>query len=227
MRVLVTRPEPDASRTADRLRRLGHDPVIVPLQAIRSLAPDLPAGRFEAVAATSANALRNAPPDVLRALIGLPCFVVGGETAKAATDAGFANVRRGPGDASGLAATMVGALPSGARVAYLSGRKRKDAFETGLRAAGIAVTALETYDAADCTPSATELAAASACDAVLVYSAGAARRLAAIFPDRLDGVSPVCISIDAANALPEAWRGRAVVAATPDEPALLVALGRL
>ena len=57
MRVLVTRPEPGASRTAARLSALGHEAVVVPLFAARRLAWEMPEA-FGAVAFTSANGVR-------------------------------------------------------------------------------------------------------------------------------------------------------------------------
>ena len=48
MRVLVTRAEPQASRTAAKLRALGHEPLVAPLSETRPVAAGL---RTEGVAA--------------------------------------------------------------------------------------------------------------------------------------------------------------------------------
>lgn len=227
MRVLVTRAEPDASRTAAALAALGHQPLVVPLQDIRPQLVPPPGAAVDAVGVTSSNALRHADPAHLSAFLPLPCFAVGEETAKTARRAGFADVRTGPGDAAGLADVIARALPPGSRLAYLCGRKRKDALESALDKAGIAVTALEIYDVADRTPDRTELTRAAEAEAVLVYSAGAARRLAAAFAGRLTGARFVAISGGAAAALPGDWRQRATIAATPDETSMLKALAAL
>ena len=59
VRLLVTRPEPDASETAARLRALDIDAVVSPLLQARMLTTTLPpAPGFAALAITSANALR-------------------------------------------------------------------------------------------------------------------------------------------------------------------------
>ena len=51
-RVLVTRPEPGASRTATRLRAAGHVPVVLPLSEVRPAPPArIEAKDFAAVAA--------------------------------------------------------------------------------------------------------------------------------------------------------------------------------
>src|SRR5688572_14398609 len=78
-KVLVTRPQPGAARTARRLAELGHRPVELPLT--RTVALPVEAASFDrpvdAVAVTSANALRHAPPELVARLADRPCFAVG------------------------------------------------------------------------------------------------------------------------------------------------------
>ena len=65
MRVLVTRPEPGASRTAVKLRAMGFEPVLLPLSETKPLAiprDPIPESAV-AVAITSANAIRHAPEE--------------------------------------------------------------------------------------------------------------------------------------------------------------------
>jgi uroporphyrinogen-III synthase len=103
MRVWVTRAEPEAEATARRLRDRGHAPLLAPvleIQPARGPPPDL-AG-VGAIAFTSRNGVRAfASLCVERAL---PCFTVGGATARAATDVGFSTVHASAGDALALAA---------------------------------------------------------------------------------------------------------------------------
>src|SRR5262245_6534472 len=108
-RVLVTRPEPGASHTARRLAGAGFEPVILPLTEIRPLPFHRIAGvgAADAIAVTSANAIRHAPQDLISALRQKPLFAVGGETARAAKNAGFADVFEGPGDSAGLTRDIV------------------------------------------------------------------------------------------------------------------------
>jgi uroporphyrinogen-III synthase len=227
MRVLVTRAEPDATRTAAALVARGHQPVVVPLQEIRPLVAPPFAAVADAVAVTSSNALRHADPAFLSAFRLLPCFAVGNETANAARRAGFGDVRTGPGDARGLGNVIASALPRGSGLAYLCGRKRKDALELALGEAGITVAALETYDTVDRVPEPSEIARAADANAVLVYSPGAARRLAAAFTGRLAGTRFVAISREAAAGLPDDWKKRTAIAAAPDEASMLRALATL
>src|SRR5262249_33099489 len=96
MRVLVTRPIEDARGTAARLIRLGHTPLVSPLLEVHFLeGPKLSFANVQAIVATSANGVR--------ALIrrtttrDLPIFAVGAQTAEAAREAGFTNVKNADG----------------------------------------------------------------------------------------------------------------------------------
>jgi uroporphyrinogen-III synthase len=186
VRVLVTRPEPGAGRTAAKLRAMGFDPVLLPLSETKPAAVPIEpiAGNVVAVAITSANAIRHAPPDLVERLAVLPCHAVGKRTANAARAAGFGQIEEGPGDAVGLA-EKIGEKLAGKVLIYLCGRERFPGFEERLGASGVQVRPIETYDtlAMDYSDEAI-LARLSGrpVDAVLLYSAktaGAARRLAA------------------------------------------------
>lgn len=104
MRVLVTRPEFDATREAETLAARGHDPVLAPLLAIEFL-PGVPldlAGA-QALIVTSRNALRAlAAHEELQQALRLPLFAVGEATARAARQLGFTEVTIGPGTGAGL-----------------------------------------------------------------------------------------------------------------------------
>ncbi|TIU99050.1 MAG: uroporphyrinogen-III synthase, partial [Mesorhizobium sp.] len=90
VRVLATRPEPGASRTAQRLLDQGFQPILLPLTETVALPVDADgvANNAVAVAVTSANAVRHAPKEIIAALAGLPCHPVGKRTAEAAHTAG-------------------------------------------------------------------------------------------------------------------------------------------
>jgi uroporphyrinogen-III synthase len=178
VRVLVTRPEPGAGRTAARLHAMGFEPVVLPLSETRPLSVPATAvpGDAAAVAVTSANAIRHASPALLERLVGLPCHAVGKRTGGAARAAGFTQVAEGPGDASGLAAGIAGKL-AGEVLAYLCGRERFAGFEDRLAGAGVRVRPIETYEtvAVDHSDEAV-LSALSGrpADALTLYSAKAA-----------------------------------------------------
>jgi uroporphyrinogen-III synthase len=230
--VLVTRPQPGASATAKRLAERGHEPVLLPLSDIRPLPVELPpAGVVDAVAVTSANALRALPP-LPEALARRPCYAVGGSTARAARAAGFLTVAVAAGDGAALAALIAAREPAGSRILYPCGRVRRPTFERGLAEGGFACRALEVYDTVFLDPNPDLLAAAAdgaPIDAVLVYSAETARRLAQFAAARepdgpLSRAAFLCLSPHVAAALGTLGGGRTYVPDEPSEDALLTLL---
>ena len=109
MRVLVTRPEPDAGREAERLIARGHQAVLAPLLAIEFLSGvPLPLEGAQALLATSRNALRAlASHPAFDEARKLPLLAVGDATASEARALGFAEVMIGPGTGSKLAELIV------------------------------------------------------------------------------------------------------------------------
>ncbi|MCO5080550.1 MAG: uroporphyrinogen-III synthase [Rhizobiaceae bacterium] len=232
MRVLVTRPEPGASHTAERLSALGHEPVLLPLTAIAPLpTPAIAAADFDAVAVTSANALRNAAEHVIVQAARLPCFAVGDETARLAGETSFANVASADGDADDLATLMIQRLPGGSRILYLCGRLRRPTFEAALSDAGFEVAALETYETLPADYAPESLAAhlgEKTIDLALVYSAEAAIALVRLMHSETQvKLSPaaifLCISTRVAAIL-SSERHKTLVASEPTEPSMLSAL---
>lgn len=230
-RVLVTRPQPGAEATARMLAAAGFEPIVLPLTETRGVElAELPNGAsVDAVAVTSANALRFAPTALLSACAQKPCFVVGTETAAAARKAGFAALDTGPGDAVGLAALVGTRLPAGSRLLYLCGKVRLPAFEAELARAGLLVTAVETYDTRPLGVAAKDLAAAGSgkpIDSVLLHSAESARLLSALLHDTDAGLTLAaarfcCLSSRIAAALDGIDASRIAVARHPSEQALL------
>jgi uroporphyrinogen-III synthase len=228
MRVLVTRPQADAERTAKRLAAAGHDPLVAPLMSIVSTGCAPPQDGWNAVIVTSAHAVA--------ALASLdrrsgPVFAVGERTATALREAGFDDVRVGEGDAASLAALVARSLPEGSVLLHVAGRHRKPEPGASLWDAGHAVRVWEAYEAQPVLRLPADVLsglAAGRIDAALHYS----RRSAALFVDlvgeaglvpQLRPVMQVCLSADAAAAL--VGLGLAVrVAAEPNETALLAAL---
>lgn len=120
---LVLRPEPDASRTRDRLAAIGVDTLVQSLFHIVPVAwrpPD--PDRFDALLLTSANAVRHAGPG-LRLFAHLPVLAVGAATAAAARSGGLTVALSGERDVAALLAAAAGF----ARPLHLAGRDRADA----------------------------------------------------------------------------------------------------
>jgi len=236
MRVLVTRPEPGASATSARLLEAGFQPLVLPLTETVPVTPVLPGSAdFDAVAVTSASAVRHAPARLLESVVSLPCFAVGEATANAARAAGFGQVEAGAGGAEGLAGLIRESLPAGGRVLYLCGRLRTGALAHRLADAGLSVTVGEVYDTIALSHSPAEIDVAlggESVDAALIYSAfGAAifsrfamrKNMAHLF----DRSRILCISDRAAGALDPAFISRAEVAAARDDDAMFALLSQV
>ena len=146
MRLLVTRPEPDATRTAEALRARGHEVVVAPLMRVEPIAGDI-GGPFAAVLITSANAARAiaAHPRGTE-LMRLPLLAVGARSAEAARAAGCANVTSADGALGDLVGLAARRFPGG-RLLYLAGEDRAGDLAGELSARGIAVETAVVYRA--------------------------------------------------------------------------------
>lgn len=230
MRVLVTRPQPGASRTMRRLQGLGFEPILLPLTETVALPVDASAAGDNAVAVaiTSANAVRHTPKELIAALAALPCHAVGARTAEAARAVGFLSVHEGPGDAEKLAEAIAAGV-FGKAIVYLTGRVRFPAFEARLRQASVEVRAIETYDTVSLNYSDDEIRArlsGQAVDAVLLYSAKGAAALQALakraeLGDLLGKARIFALSERIAAAFGNAAGKKIVIAREPQEEALL------
>jgi uroporphyrinogen-III synthase len=232
MRILVTRPEPDAAGTAAKLAAAGHEVTVDSLLAIEAIAFDPPRGEYAALAVTSANALRTAgeSPAISR-FKSLPLFPLGMHTANAARLAGFIHIEVAGGDARSLGETLAHRLPAGARVLYLAGEDRARDLAALTAPAKIALETLVVYRAraAERFKDATaEKLRARSLDAVLHFSP----RSAAIFvtlarqarlESALRSIRHLCLSEAVAAVLSEAG-AKAEIAPRPEEEALLALL---
>lgn len=118
---LVLRPEPGNARTVARLSALGVPALALPLFAIAPVAWEAPAGAFDSLLITSANAMRHAGAG-LAALHHLPAIAVGAESAAAARTAGLTVAITGATD--GVAA-LAAAQAAGFRAPlHLAGQER-------------------------------------------------------------------------------------------------------
>lgn len=140
--VLVTRPEPGASETAQRLLALGLHPIVTPLLRVCRLEPHIPADA-DAVLVTSGNAL----PCLPASLWGTPLLAVGNATAARARVAGFAHVLSADGDASALAALAKQACRPSAVLLLATAEGQGAALAAELREAGFVVHCRAVYAA--------------------------------------------------------------------------------
>jgi uroporphyrinogen-III synthase len=231
MRVLVTRAEGQAARTAARLRAAGHDPVLAPVLVIAATGTAWPAP-LDALVLTSAQAALAMPDTAADDWRNVPAFAVGERTAQAVRERGFSRVTSAGSDAAALATLMVATLPPGASVLYAAGHDRKPVLEQALAAAGLALTVVEVYAARPAPgwdPAIFARLQGGTLDAALHYSA----RSAALARSQAEtaGVSQAfldlrhhCVSDDAAAPLVAAGATIVAIASHPDEDSLLATL---
>lgn len=234
VRVLVTRPEPGASRTARRLETLGFQPILLPLTETSALPVEATiGGDAVAVAVTSANAVRHAPQALITALASLPCHAVGKRTDEACRAVGFLSVTDGPGDAAALADVIAGAL-AGKAIVYLCGRVRFPGFERRLAVAGVHVHAIETYDTAQIDYGDAEALtrlSGHPVEAALLYSAKASAALVNLLTrptlrHLFEKTEFLTLSARVAEPLVGVAGRRIQIAPQPDEDALLALLSQ-
>ncbi len=230
MRLLVSRPQPDAGETATRLQELGHAVIVQPLLTIvfASVPVNLP--RPAAIIFTSRNAVRAlARWPMVAAWCDLPVFAVGMETAAAARSAGFAEVRVGLGNARQLGDLIESEMDrSAGAILYPAPREPAGDLVERLSRLGFAIVQIEAYHSEPANALGAELTAAlrdGTLDGALFFS----RRTAATFGDlvraadlvgALGDVRLLALSDSVAEPLQALGGGKVAIAAHPTAEAL-------
>src|SRR4051794_8196897 len=236
MRALVTRPRAEAALLAEMLAARGIAALLEPLLDIHYRDPGGPpdlAG-IQALLCTSANGVRAFAR--LSPERAVPVFAVGEATAARARAEGFSEVHSAGGAVGDLVELVGGRLlPQAGRLLHVAGSLVAGDLSGALCARGFSVDRAVLYDArpvAALSQATVRAVAAGIIDFALFSSP----RPAAIFvkladragiADAIRQVTAISISAAADVALaPLRFRAR-LVAARPDQPALLAALDRL
>ena len=223
MRLLVTRPEADAARTADALRARGLEVVVAPLLRIEPVNAEF-GGPFDALLMTSANAARAvATHPRAGELFSLPCLTVGDRSAEAARAAGFTRVESADGALPDLVRLVTQRHTNG-RLLYLAGEDRAGEFSSH----GVAVETAVVYRAVAVEQLPPDVARAQL-DGVLHYSRRSAATLLRLAEkagalNAVLGLAHYCLSAEVAAPLRAAGAQWIAVAASPTESALLTLL---
>jgi uroporphyrinogen-III synthase len=221
VRLLVTRPEPDASETAARLRALDIEAVVEPLLVAQTLTTTLPPrDGFAALAITSANALRalHDRGETPR-LRGLPVYTVGDRSAAVARDMGFARVVSAAGNVDDLIALLAHAGVEGP-ILYPSARHQAGDLAKALAPHGVMVITVPVYEM---IPAARLSADIGTLDGALFYSRRTAETFARLAPAAADHARPgmLCLSEAVAGPLIAAHFVRVSLAEHPSEEAMM------
>jgi uroporphyrinogen-III synthase len=230
VRMLVTRPQPDASDTAARLEALDIETTVCPLLTFETLPTSLPdAEGFAAVALTSANALRAlADRGAINAFSGTKAFVVGERTAAAARDAGFAEVEVAGGSLADLAERLAHAGLAGP-VFYPTAREQSGDLAKSLAPYGVMVITAQIYamNARDALPlEVRDALVGGGIDAALFYSRRTAETFVKLAGDGLGRsvktrLGMLCLSEAVAEPLVDAHFVRVGLADYPSEEAMM------
>jgi uroporphyrinogen-III synthase len=230
VRLLVTRPEAEAERTAALLRTRGHTVVVAPLLSVEAVDDvEIGGGPWAAIVVTSANAA----PAIVRhqrfeALRSVPVIAVGERSAQAMRAAGFADVASGDGNMGDLVRFIARRIKSGATILYLAGADRAGDLASALTAHGIGVRTIVVYRAvaAAALPGVAAEALAHRIDGVLHFSRRSAETF--VVTARRAGVDEVvaklthfCLSAHVAEPLVQAGATNIRVAPRPVEPDLI------
>lgn len=241
MKILVTRPRADAEELAKLLAARGHEALIEPLLDIATLPGDaVAADGAQALVFTSANGVRaliERNGGDVSALRALPVYTVGDATARAAREAGFADVVSASGDVNSLAELIVARVrPDVGPLLHVAGSDVAGDLAGQLAQKGFTLTRAALYQATKAdslSADAVEALKRGEVKAVLFYSPRTASAFAALAGEiapALGRATAICLSpavAEAVDDLPGAasWRDT-LTAAEPTQDALLAALDR-
>ena len=212
--LVILRPEPGATATADAARRMGLAPVVIPLFEIEEVSWDAPdPAAFDGLLLTSANAIRHGGAELAK-LRALPVYAVGERTAAEAREAGFVVAETGSLGVDGL----LDAIDAEMRLLHLCGEDYRDP-----AAARQPLVHLPVYRAR--ATGEVQGLDRIAGGVVAVHSPRAGARLA-----ELEASDPttsiVAISAEAARASGPGW-AHVEIAAEPTDAAMLALAARL
>ena len=210
-KLLLIRPEPGLTASAERAQALGLDVLRCPLFRVEPVAWQAPdPSAFDALLLTSANAVRHGGSELDR-LRTLPVQAVGGATAAAAREAGFRVETVGEGDIVDL----LGKLPAALRLLHLAGEDHRDVNDPRIERR---IVYRSTIIAQPDLPPLQVLV-------IAVHSPRAGRRLAELAADR-SATAIAAISPAAAEACGTGWE-QVEAADHPNDNSLLALAARL
>jgi uroporphyrinogen-III synthase len=233
--VLITRPEPGATETAQRVAALGWRPVLAPALVLASRPFAMPPAA-QAVLLPSRAAARSLPVAAFPPAV--PVLAVGEGTAAEARSHGFVNILAADGDAVSLAGLAASTLdPAAGPLLLAAGTGNGQALAQALRTLGFRVIRRVVYAA---TPAATLPEAARLAlgqgevSAALFFSPHSARCAIALLDSAglaATAASTMALAISARVAeaavqmiAPLSWRA-VRVAERPDQDSMLQLLG--
>ena len=196
--LVIARPEPGNSQTADAARAEGLIVVATPLFAFEAISWNYDNSiTYDGLLITSANSILQAK-DLPKDLLRLPVYAVGPATAQAAQQAGFADIRIGPGNGQDVVA--MAAAQGAQRLLHLAGDPHRP-----LHHPALTLDVQIVYRTIDLPPAPALITALSAPCVVLAHSPRMADRLRRLATARHQ-IDLVAISQQAAKAAGPGWQ---------------------
>lgn len=227
MRLLITRPQPDADQLHAELTARGHTCLIAPALDIVHLDANIDFDGVQAILVTSRNGVRSLSATIDRR--DIPLLAVGRGTASEAEAAGFSTVAAS-GDVAALGALVRETVrPDAGPLLWITGKSVRGDLRTDLRAAGYQVGRHVLYDARPMDSIPAESATAlerHEIDGVLFFSPRTAQTFVRILTmaglDRAtESVTAFCLSAAVAAAVAGLPWGRVEISERTERATLL------
>jgi uroporphyrinogen-III synthase len=230
--ILVTRPQPGASVTGEKLAKAGFKVVVQPFtEMVAKPAPSDLSGlhNVTAIIVTSANALRYLSDDMRAALTSNRMLTVGDATREEAQRQGFDNVISADGNARDLTGLIRQEVTLDDRILYLCGAVRTPDIEAELSRLKLSFIVLETYETikiSQLTDIINTTFSESEINAVCFYSSVSAQLYAEYLQvtkssSKLLNIKCFCISDRAKSCLPDALKNLSFVSEKPRDDAMI------
>ena len=198
--IIITRPEPDATALADRVRALGMTPVMSPAMKIDFFTAPVDLNGIDALAFTSANGVRAFARN--HRARDIPTFAVGPATAAQAAQEGFDTIHVAGGDVEALVELIASVGVNGA-VLHVAGAVVAGDLSTALQSHSIPTKRIVLYRSRETALLSDDAVSAIANADENLWIALFSPRTAGIFvkqiqnqhlEDRLKTVSAACLS---------------------------------
>jgi uroporphyrinogen-III synthase len=227
-RVLVTRPEPGATKTRDALQERNINAAAIPLYEILPLTFEAPALDFDGIIITSQNAIIHGEAILCQNKLK-PAFVVGNRTAQTLRDLGH-TINAWAETVADLLPLIVAEAPK--HLCYICGTTRRPELELGLHAENINVLTIETYQASRAENASAKLSTFFATNQnaiVLIYAPSAADAFNSAMRDQTlpKATQFLCMSPPVAALISARWQNLVTVADHPDEASMIKGVDKL
>lgn len=239
MRVLVIRPEPAASLTADALRKVGHEPIIFAM-SVCVCQTQIDWSEFDKASGfifTSANALRCLNKAKLNEqdLSNKPTFCVGEQTAILAKELGFDKIVQGIGGGKALVEPILKSIHEhtldAGSLLYLTVKDRTPDLESLLAQSKVLITPMITYKMVSdySEDEFNQILRNENIEVVLFYAKSAVRRFFASAGKSASNLFTTmrygCLSKEIAKEIPDQYSKQIDIAAKPTQNHLIANIG--